>query len=411
MKKQRSQPGNFVLPCRVERSCLAALKDVDDSMLTLKDFDYELPRELVAPYPVPKRSEARLLVLDRKSARMEHRIFKELPEYLRAGDLLVLNNTKVLPARLFGKKPTGGKVEALLLKPIERNLWEVLIKPSGRVKGGTKITFGENGVTLEGEVLDEPSGETGVRQIRFNLPQPSGLSSPLILRPANSIGGTKNDVVLSVLNQIGHIPLPPYIDRPDEAIDRELYQTVFAEIEGAVASPTAGLHFDKELLRTLRERGIEVCFVTLHVSYGTFQPVQSEDLSQHEMYEEEFEVKAEAAKQIKRAKKEGRRIVACGTTAVRVLETMVETGGVTGGATLASLALAVTPPQKTRLFIYPPYKFKIVDAMITNFHLPRTTLFMLVSAFAGRTLVFKAYEEAIRERYRFYSYGDAMLIL
>lgn len=356
--------------------------------MTLKDFEYDLPRERVAPYPVPKRSEARLLVLDRTNGRMEHRIFKDLPDYLHPGDLLLLNNTKVLPARLFGRKSTGGKVEALLLKGMEENLWETLLRPSGRIRKGEKVIFSGNGnrkgeasvvPALAGEVLDDPRQGSGVRWVRFD----GGTASPR-----------------AILNQIGHIPLPPYIDRPDEAIDRELYQTVFAEVEGAVASPTAGLHFDEPLLGRLREKGVEICFVTLHVSYGTFQPVEGEDLSRHEMYEEEFEVTGEAACQIRRALEEKKRIVACGTTVVRLLETAGR--GDTG-----------IPPMKgkTRLFIYPPFEFQVVDAMITNFHLPRSTLLMLVSAFAGPDLVRKAYEEAIRERYRFYSYGDAMLIL
>lgn len=353
--------------------------------LTVKDFDFDLPRELVAAYPAPKRSEARLLVLDRKTGQYQHRIFKDIVQYLRKGDLLVLNNTKVLPARLVGKRPTGGKVEALLLKPVPEDSWEILVKPSGRIKKGSRIIFGENGVRLEGEVLDEPSRENGIRKIRFET---QGFSERL--------------------KKIGKIPLPPYINRPDEPMDRELYQTVFAEREGAVAAPTAGLHFDEELLKTLRLEGVEIAFVTLHVSYGTFQPVQAEDLSKHEMYEEEFEITAEAANQIVRAKQEGRRIVACGTTVVRVLETV--------GARFPRPGGGGTPPLqpvagKTRIFIYPPYEFQEVDALITNFHTPRSTLLMLVSAFAGREKIFQAYEEALRRRYRFYSYGDAMLIL
>ncbi len=347
-------------------------------MLTLTDFDYTLPKELIALYPTPKRSEARLLVLHRESGKMEHRTFEDLPEYLRAGDLLVLNNTKVLPARLFGRKPTGGKVEVLLLKSLEESVWEILLRPGGRVKKGTELIFGENGVKLAGEVLDAAEENSGVRRIRFN---PEGFKEKLAL--------------------LGRIPLPPYIGRPDEAIDRELYQTVFAQVEGAVASPTAGLHFDEKLLLALRKKGIEIAFVTLHVSYGTFQRVDVEDLSRHQMFEEEFEVTQETTDQIRRALKEKRRIVACGTTVVRTLETL--------GARCPSSLQSVR--GKTRLFIYPPYEFKMVDAMITNFHLPRTTLLMLVSALAGRESLFRAYEEAIRERYRFYSYGDAMLIL
>jgi len=343
-------------------------------VISLKGFDYELAKGLIASYPEKNRSGARLFVVDRKTGKFQHRIFRDLLEYLNPGDLLVLNDTKVLAARLFGQKSTGGRVEALLLKPLTATDWEILLKPSGRVKKGMAISFGENGVRLEGEILDEPDGKTGVRRIRF---ESSGFQEKL--------------------NRLGRIPLPPYLGRPDEELDREFYQTVFAQKEGAIASPTAGLHFDEELLQALRQKGIEICFVTLHVSYGTFHPVQTEDLSQHEMHEEEFEITGESADQIARALKENRKIVACGTTVVRVLETL--------GKPIHSAK------GKTRLFIYPPYKFKLVDILITNFHLPRTTLLILVSAFAGRDLVFRAYEEAVRQKYRFYSYGDAMVIL
>lgn len=348
------------------------------TFLTLQDFDYTLPRELVAPYPERKRSEAKLLVLDRKSRQIEHRVFRDLTDLLQTGDLLVLNNTKVLPARIFGRKTTGGRVEALLLKFLGKTTWQTLLKPGGRVKAGSWIRFGEDGTTLEGEVLDGPDKRTGVRKIRFRE-------------------AVNERSVLEKLNQIGRIPLPPYLDRPDEAIDREMYQTVFAEVEGAVASPTAGLHFDEELLGGLRKKGIEIAFVTLHVGYGTFQPVQTENLSRHEMVEEELEVTAETAVKIQKALKEHRRIVACGTTAVRTLETLGE---------------KIRPFQgTTKLFIRPPYEFKVVDALITNFHLPKSTLLMLVSAFAGHELLLEAYQEAIRRRYRFYSYGDAMFIV
>jgi len=343
-------------------------------MLALKDFDYELTKELIASYPEKNRSGAKLLVVDRKTGKFQHQIFRDLLEYLQPGDLLALNDTKVLAARLLGRKSTGGRVEALLLKPLTATDWEILLKPSGRVKKGMPISFGENGIRLEGEILDEPDGKTGVRRIRF-----------------------ESEGFQEKLNRIGRIPLPPYLGRLDEELDREFYQTVFAQKEGAIASPTAGLHFDEALLEALRQKGIEICFVTLHVSYGTFHPVQTEDLSQHEMHEEEFEITEAAARAIARALKENRRIVACGTTVVRVLET---------------LGKSIHPAKgKTRLFIYPPYEFKLVDALITNFHLPRTTLLMLVSAFAGRDLVFRAYEEAVRQKYRFYSYGDAMMIL
>jgi S-adenosylmethionine:tRNA ribosyltransferase-isomerase len=346
--------------------------------LALGDFDYELPKELIAPYPILQRSEARLLVIHRKSRLIEHRIFKDLAAYLGPGDFLVLNNTKVLPARLFGKKPTGGRVEVLLLKEEEGGTWQILLRPGGRVRKGTLLAFGTNGAALAGEVLDDAAPGSGVRKIRF-----------------------EKENLREKLSQIGRVPLPPYIDRPDEAIDRELYQTVFAEKEGAVASPTAGLHFDQELLGALEKKGVGTAFVTLHVSYGTFQPVEAEDLSKHQMYEEEFEVTPEAAQKIRRALKEGRRIVACGTTVARVLETV----GAGSGSSLQPTR------GKTSLFIYPPYEFKMVHALITNFHLPRTTLLMLVSAFAGREEILQAYAEAVRRRYRFYSYGDAMLIL
>ncbi len=342
-------------------------------MTALKDFDYELPPDLIASYPEKKRSDARLLAVHRKTSQLEHRIFRDITEYLQPDDLLVLNNTKVLAARLFGQKPTGGRVEVLLVKSLAANDWQVLLKPSRRVKKGMQITFGENGTRVRGELLDEPDGQTGIRKIRFE----------------------DNEKV----KKIGRVPLPPYLERLDEASDKEFYQTVFAEKEGAIASPTAGLHFDEELLDRLRKKGVETCFVTLHVSYGTFHPVQTEDLTRHEIHEEEFEITEEAAEQINEARRQGRRIVACGTTVARVLETAGDSGGVR------------PTKSSTRLFIYPPYSFKLVDALITNFHLPRTTLLMLVSAFASRDLIFQAYEEAIREKYRFYSYGDAMLIL
>ncbi|MBI4115663.1 MAG: tRNA preQ1(34) S-adenosylmethionine ribosyltransferase-isomerase QueA [Candidatus Omnitrophica bacterium] len=373
-------------------------------MLTLNDFDYELPRELIAPYPTPKRSEARLMVLDRENGRIEHRIFKDVTDYLREGDLLVLNNTRVLPARLFGKRRTGGRVEVLVLSPHldpppatrgeEGRGVEVLIKPSRRIHEGEEIILNDHATLL---VLDSPNHNDGIRRVQFRT------------------NGTNQE---ELLRKIGRIPLPPYIDRPDEEIDRELYQTVFAEKEGAVASPTAGLHFDEELLKGLGEKGIEITYVTLHVSYGTFQPVQTEDLSQHQMYEEEFEITERAATQIQKALEQKRRIVACGTTVVRTLESAVGANqcvrpnvdiGQTRGSAPTNTINAIH--GKTNLFIYPPYEFQMADLLITNFHLPRSTLLMLASAFAGRDLLFRAYDEAIRERYRFYSYGDAMLIL
>ena len=376
-------------------------------MPALKDFDYSLPKELIAAYPPKERAGARLLRVDRRTGEYSHHTFRDILQFFEPGDLLVLNNTKVLPARIFGKKETGGKVEALLLKEKEDGVWEALLRPGGRIRKGATLNFGENGFTphptplplrgrgqaarraslargqgegdvrLQAEVLEDFSPKSRVRLLRF-----------------------ENTNVRGVLEKIGHIPLPPYLGRPDSEIDRERYQTVFAEKPGAAASPTAGLHFDKKLLDELERKGIEIVCVTLHVSYGTFQTIAEEDLSRHQMFEEEFEVVPEAAGKINRAKQQGRRVVACGTTTVRALESAAEGEGV------------VRPQHSaTRLFIYPPYEFKIVDGLITNFHLPKSSLLMLAAAFVGRDPLRRAYEEAIRERYSFYSYGDAMVIL
>jgi len=350
-------------------------------MLKLSDFNYTLPKELIAQVPLNARSQARLLVLSRETGELSHRHFEEISDYFRAGDCLVLNNTKVLPARLFGKKTTGGHVEVLLHKTLGANEWEVLIKPSGRVKAGSIISFDSNGAALHCEVSDSPRKDSGLRTVKFL----EGDETPRLLR------------------ELGHIPLPPYIDRPDSEIDRELYQTVFAEIPGAVASPTAGLHFDETLLCGIREKGVEVFFVTLHVGYGTFQPVAEEEVVRHKMHPEFYEVSKETASGLNKALQEGRRIIACGTTVARTLETV---------AVCENDRVQIQPGSgETGLFVHPPYSFKAVHGLITNFHLPMTTLLMLVSAFAGREKIFQAYEEAICERYRFYSYGDAMLII
>ncbi len=346
-------------------------------MLTLSDFDYSLPKELIAAYPPQDRPSARLLHANRESGKFAHHTFRDITDFLQAGDLLVLNNTKVVPARIFGKKETGGVVEGLLLKNLGEDRWKVLVRPSGRVKKNAVITFGQNGVRISAEVLDDPGQDSGERLLRF-LGEETGQK----------------------LKSIGHIPLPPYIDREDTEIDRELYQTVFAEKEGAVASPTAGLHFDQGLLEAINKKGVETVCVTLHTGYGTFQPVTSENLSEHKMFEEEFEITEEAAGRINQAKQDNRRIIACGTTSVRALESAAGPDG-------------KIIPQKsaTRLFVYPPYEFKIVQGLITNFHLPKSSLLLLVAAFLGHDKMMKAYCEAIREKYRFYSYGDAMVIL
>lgn len=345
--------------------------------MNLSDFDYVLPKELIAAYPASCRTDARLLVVDRATGHFRHAVFRDIVECFREGDLLVLNNTKVIPARIFGTKASGGKVEGLLLKPVKDAAWAALLKPNGRIRKGARIRFEKDGIELYAEVIDDAQPDSGQRTLVFDGPDAD-----------------------KRLKAIGHIPLPPYIDRPDTEIDRELYQTVYAETEGAVASPTAGLHFDQPLLEALQRRGVEIAQVTLHTGYGTFQPVACEDLSRHQMEEEEFEISEETAGRINRALGEGRRVIACGTTSVRTLESACDDGG-----TLRA------QKGKTRLFVYPPYQFKTVSAMITNFHLPKSTLYLLVSAFLGRETLARCYEEAIREKYRFYSYGDAMVIL
>ncbi len=343
----------------------------------LSDFDYELPKELIAQDANPARSHARLMVLNRVDHSISHRQFFQIEDYFEKGDVLVLNDTKVVPARIFAKRKSGAHVEILLLKK-EKNAWKALIKPSGRIQEKEIIVLAENS-EIELEVMDSPDGQTGIRTIRF-----------------------LSDHSEKILEQYGHVPLPPYIDRKDSPIDRELYQTVFAKRPGAVASPTAGLHFDEALLSKLESKGVEILYVTLHVSYGTFQPVNSEDLSQHEMYAEYCELSDEVSERINFAKSDGRRIIACGTTAMRTLESC---------ATDSIPSEVRAFEGMTNLFIYPPHEFKIIDAMITNFHLPKTTLLMLASAFSGHEFLMKAYQEAISQKYRFYSYGDAMLIL
>lgn len=343
----------------------------------LSDYDFFLPAELIASYPSPKRADAKLLVLNPSQNRTSHHIFKDILSFFKSGDVLILNDTKVLPARLFGKRKTGGKVEILLLKKISENAWEALIRPGKRVKKGDELFFEEKGLKLKAEVQDSGHENSGQRILEF-----------------------QEKDSFEIVQQIGHIPLPPYLDRPDTELDREMYQTVFAKNEGAVASPTAGLHFDEALLAELKKMGVQIGFVTLHVGYGTFQPVAVENIVDHKMFEEEFEVTKETAHLVNQARKEGRRVIACGTTSVRTLESAADEQG-----------LLQARRGKTALFIYPPYRFKIICGMITNFHLPKSTLLLLVAALTGKDFLFKAYDEAIREKYRFYSYGDAMLIL
>jgi S-adenosylmethionine:tRNA ribosyltransferase-isomerase len=329
--------------------------------MKLSDFDYYLPKELIAQYPLEKRDEAKLLVLNRQTQNIEHGIFKDVGEYLRKDDLLVLNNTKVLPCRLLGRRPSGGRVELLLLNRKDGLTFDALIKPS-RVKPGERIAF--NG----GKIFAVLSGR---KEVTFQAPS------------AEAVYG------------LGRMPLPPYIKREPQDLDNLYYQTVYACREGAVAAPTAGLHFTSSLLEDISAQGIKIVYVTLHVGQATFTPVKTEDITEHKMEKEYFKISEETAGHIETARQQKKRILAVGTTSLRVLETY------------ASRATE----GYTDLFIYPGYQFKIVDGLLTNFHLPKTTLFMLVSAFAGTGLTQEVYRQAIEKKYRFYSYGDCMLII
>lgn len=344
-------------------------------------FDYDLPEELIAQKPSERRPQSRLLVLHRKDGRLEDRLFTDLPEYLQPGDCLVLNDTKVLPARFFCRKATGGLLEGLFLEETADGCWKVLLKNARKIKAGTRLTFLDRKGRLwqDFDVLEKlPEGQWSIRP-------------------------TLQADVETILEVIGTAPLPPYIKRPavPEHPEEDLarYQTVYARRPGSVAAPTAGLHFDKTLLARLEEMGIRIVYLTLHVGIGTFRPVQTETLEKHTMHSERYEIGPQAAEIIHTAAKEGRRIIAVGTTSVRTLETVAENRQVRAAS------------GRTDLFITPGYSFKIVDAMITNFHLPRSTLLALVAAFAGLETILNAYRHAVCERYRFYSYGDAMLIL
>ena len=357
--------------------------------MQLSDFDYPLPKEKIALFPSEKRTAAKLLCVDRKTGALTHRTFSDIADLLRAGDVLVLNNTKVLPARLFGKRATGGKVEALLLKETGESTWETLLKPGGRVKEGETIDFGADGMELSAEVIEKPTPGSGQRFIKF-----------------------LGENVKEKIQKLGHIPLPPYIDRADEVLDKTMYQTVFAKKEGAVASPTAGLHFDEELLSKIRQKGVTIASITLHVSYGTFQPITADHIEDHQMFEEEYEIPEDAAASINQAKREGRRVVVCGTTCVRALESAVSPSETRSSTSKNGFQKGVLLVQKakTSIFIHPPYEFKIVDALITNFHMPKSTLLVMLAAFLGYDKMMNAYNTALKENYRFASYGDAMFI-
>lgn len=340
--------------------------------MDVKDFDYYLPEELIAQDPLEDRSSSRLLVLDKKTGEVEHKVFKDIIDYLMPGDCIVLNNTKVIPARLYGaKEGTNAKIEVLLLKRKENDIWETLVKPGKKAKPGTRIIFGDG--ILVGEVVDIV--EEGNRLIKFYY----------------------DGIFEEILDQLGQMPLPPYITH--ELKDKNRYQTVYAKYDGSAAAPTAGLHFTKELLDKVKEKGVDIAEVTLHVGLGTFRPVKVENVLDHHMHSEFYMVSQEAADKINLAKKNGHRIISVGTTSTRTLESAADENGY----------LKETSGW-TDIFIYPGYKFKVIDGLITNFHLPQSTLVMLVSALAGRENVLNAYEEAVKEKYRFFSFGDAMYI-
>lgn len=348
--------------------------------MRIADFDYELPEELIAQHPVVPRDASRLLVLHRDSGDIEHRRFRDLPEYLREGDLLVLNDTRVIPARLHGQKmDTGGRAELLLLKTNGADIWEAMARPGRRLKPGARISFGDD--VLRAEILDVVAG--GGRIVR--------------LVPGEHAG---KRTVHDLLHELGELPLPPYITDGPPPAEREVYQTIYARWEGSSAAPTAGLHFTEDIFAQLAAKGVQRAFVTLHVGLGTFKPVQVEDVEEHEIHEEYISVSAEAAAQINATRARGGRIISIGTTSTRTLESVANAEGEIP---------AFTGP--TRLFIVPGYRFKAVDVQLTNFHMPRSTLLLLISALAGREHILHAYREAVEERYRFLSFGDAMLIV
>lgn len=337
-----------------------------------EDFNFDLPEELIAQDPLEDRSSSRLLVLDKETGKTEHHVFREIIEYLEAGDCLVINDTKVIPARLIGSKiGTDAKIEVLLLKRKENDVWETLVKPGKKAKIGTRISFGDG--LLVGEVVDIV--EEGNRLIHFEY----------------------EGIFEEILDRLGQMPLPPYITHQLE--DKNRYQTVYAKHSGSAAAPTAGLHFTPELLKKIEEKGVQIARVTLHVGLGTFRPVKVDNILEHHMHSEFYQIEEEAAEKINTAKANGKRVIAVGTTSCRTIESAAKEDG-----TIAPVS------GWTDIFIYPGYQFKVLDCLITNFHLPESTLVMLVSALAGREHVLNAYEEAIKERYRFFSFGDAMFI-
>ena len=349
----------------------AGRKENQVNALKKSDFNFDLPPELIAQTPLERRDASRLLCLDKNSGEMEHRHFYQLPELLREGDCLVMNNSRVLPARLFGRRPTGGSVEVVLLRDLGGGEWECLTSPGRKTPPGTHLSFGEG--ELSADVVR--AGEDGNKILAFHY----------------------DGIFLEVLERLGKMPLPPYIK--EELRDSERYQTVYSRDVGSAAAPTAGLHFTRELLDTIAQKGVKLAYVTLHVGLGTFRPVKEENIEDHPMHSEFCIVPEDVAETVNRCRRDGGRVVAVGTTSCRTLETMGDESGV------------LHPGSRwTDIFIYPGYRFKMVDALVTNFHLPESTLVMLVSALAGRENILHAYEEAVRERYRFFSFGDAMFI-
>lgn len=337
-----------------------------------KDYYYDLPKELIAQDPLEDRSSSRLMVLGKKSGEVSHQHFRDILDYLRPGDCLVINNTRVIPARLIGtKKETGAHVEILLLRRKKDNIWETLVKPGKKLRPGAEVTFGDGSLTAT--ILDVVEG--GDRLVQFHY----------------------DGIFEEVLDRLGEMPLPPYIKH--KLKDRDRYNTVYAKFDGSAAAPTAGLHFTKELLEEVKEKGVNIAQVTLHVGLGTFRPVKVDDVREHEMHTEWYRVTQETADLINQTKENGGRVIAVGTTSVRTLETVADEDG-----------HMKAQEGDTSIFIYPGYKWKVVDGLITNFHLPESTLIMLVSSFAGREHVLAAYKEAVKERYRFFSFGDAMYI-
>lgn len=348
--------------------------------MRLDDFDYHLPEELIAQKPADRRDSSRLLVVHRAEDSVEHKHFFDILDYLNPGDCLVLNNSKVLPARLYGiKEGTGAKVEFLLIKRLEGDRWETMVKPGKRLKPGDSVIFSEKPL-LRARITD--FGADGTRIVEFEY----------------------DGIFMERLEEIGSMPLPPYIERPSEDTDKDRYQTVYCETEGSVAAPTAGLHFTEELLQKAQEKGVELAYVTLHVGIGTFRPVKCENIEEHSMHFEEYEISEASAEIINRAKKEGRRIISVGTTSTRTVESAAVYDEAAG-------CWQVKPgSDSTGIFIYPGYEFKIIDSLITNFHLPKSTLLMLISALYDREKILQVYETAVKEQYRFFSYGDAMFI-